>query len=59
VVYSRDIEEVGVAQEMKSPKNQCQIFQTKVKQYWLGKNKPKKLSDRFLKIIYLMKFSSD
>jgi len=44
VAHSRDNEEVGVAHEVKSPKNQPQFSQTTMGQYWLGKTKPKKLS---------------
>ena len=40
--YSRDDQEVGVAHEVKSLKNQPQFFQTTMGQYWLG---PNKLSD--------------
>ena len=36
MVYSSDDEEVGVANEVKSPKNQPQFSQTTMGQYWLG-----------------------
>ena len=38
---SGDDEEVGVAQKVKSPKNQPQFSQTTMGQYWLAKTKPK------------------
>jgi len=41
VVHSRDDEEIGVAHQVKSPKNQPQFSQTTMGQYWLGKSKPK------------------
>jgi len=41
VVHSRDDEEVGVAHEVKSPKNQPRFSQTTMGQYWLGKTKTK------------------
>jgi len=41
VVHSRDNQEVGVAHEVKSPKNQPQFSQMTTGQYWLGKTKPK------------------
>jgi len=41
VVHSRDDEEVGMAHEVKSPKNHPQFSQTTMGQYWLGKTKPK------------------
>jgi len=41
VVHSRDYQEVGVAHKVKSPKNQPQFSQTTIRQYWLGKTKPK------------------
>ena len=41
VVHSRDNQEVGVAHEVKSPKNKPQFFQMTMGQYWLGKTKPK------------------
>ena len=41
VVHSRDDEEVGMAHEVKSLKNQLQFSQTTMGQYWLGKTKPK------------------
>jgi len=45
VVHSRDDEEIGMAHEVKSPKNQPQFSRMMMGQYWLGKTKPKKLSD--------------
>ena len=41
VVYRRDDQEVGVAHEVKLPKNQPQFCQMTMEQYWLGKIKPK------------------
>jgi len=41
VVNSRDDQELGMAQEVKSPENQPQFSQTLMGQYWLGKTKPK------------------
>ena len=38
----RNNQEVGVAHEVKSPKNQLQFFMTMIMQYWLGKTKPNK-----------------
>ena len=38
VVYSRDHKGVGVAHEIKSPKKQPQFM---MREYWLGKTKPK------------------
>jgi len=43
VANSRDNQEVGMAHEVKSSKNQPQFFQTTMGQYWLGKTK---LSDQ-------------
>ena len=45
VLNSRYHKGVGVAHEKTSPKNQPQIFLTTMRQYWLGKTKPNKLSD--------------
>ena len=39
VVHRRDDEGVGVAHEIKSPKNQLQFYQTTMEQHWLGKAK--------------------
>jgi len=69
VVHSRDDKEVGVAHKVKSPENQPQFSQTTIRQYWLGKTKPKKvfgssqnafkkLPQNF-KIFYLTVFSTD
>jgi len=44
VVHSRENKEVGMAHEVKSPKNQPQFSQTTMGQYQLGN--PKKLSDQ-------------
>jgi len=41
VVHSRDDEEIGMAHEVKSPKNQPQFSQMMMGQYWLGKTEPK------------------
>jgi len=41
VVHRRDDVEVGVAHEVKSPKNQLQFSQTTMGQYWLGITEPK------------------
>jgi len=41
VVHSRDDEEVGMANEVKSSENQPQVSQMTMGQYWLGKTKPK------------------
>jgi len=43
MVHSRDDQEVGMAHEVKLPKNQSQFFQTVMEQYWLGKTKPKQV----------------
>ena len=69
MVHSRDDKEVGVAHEVKSPKNQPQFSQITMGQYWLGKTKPKqafrstrnvfKKLPRNLKKIYLTEFSTD
>jgi len=45
VIHSRDDQEVVVAHEVKSPKNQPQLSQMTMGQYWLGKTKPKQVSD--------------
>jgi len=69
VVHSRDNEEVGMAHKVKLLKNQPQLIQTTMGQYWLGETKPKealrstqnafnKLPQNFLKI-YLAEFSTD
>ena len=42
VLYSRDQEGVGVAQEKTSLDNQPHFPQMTMTQYWLGKTKPKK-----------------
>ena len=42
VLYSRDHKGVDIAHEIISPENQPQFSQTMMKQYWLGKTKPKK-----------------
>jgi len=41
VVHSRGDEEIGMAHEVKSPKNQPQFSQMTMGQYWFGKIKPK------------------
>ena len=41
VVYSRDHKGVGVAHEVISSKKQPQFPLTTIRQYWLGKTKPK------------------
>jgi len=41
MVHSRDKKRVGVAHEINPPKNQPQIFQKTMGQYWLDKTKPK------------------
>ena len=41
VVYSRDQKGVSVAHEITSPEKQPQFSQTTMRQYWLGKTKPK------------------
>jgi len=46
VVHSRDYQEVGVTHEVRSPENQPQFSQIAMGQYWLGKTKPKQVSDR-------------
>jgi len=43
VLYSRDHQGLGVAQEEISPKNQPHFSHTTMWQYWLGKTKPKKV----------------
>ena len=69
VLYSRDHKGVGVAHEITSPKNQPQFSQTMMRQYWLGKTKPKQAfkstQNTFKKLLwnfflnYLMEFSTD
>jgi len=44
VVQSRDDKEVGMAHELKSPKNQPQFSQTTMGQYWLGKTKSSQIN---------------
>jgi len=66
VVHSRDDKEVGIAHEVKSPKNQPLFSQTTMGQVKLS---PKKLSDQpemllkvaaeFLKKVYLTKIFTD
>ena len=46
MVHSKDDEEVGMAHEVKLPKNQPQVSHMTMGQYWLGEAKPKKLSYR-------------
>ena len=41
VLYSRDHKGVGVVHEIASPKNQPQFSLMMMRQYWLGKTKPK------------------
>jgi len=41
VVHSKDNQEVGVANKVKSIENQHQFTQTVMGQYWLGKTEPK------------------
>ena len=41
LLYSRDHKGVGVAHKIISPKNQPQISLMTMRQYWLGKTKPK------------------
>ena len=41
VLYSKDHKGVGMAHEITLPKNQPQSSLTTMKQYWLGKTKPK------------------
>ena len=41
VLYSRDHKGVGMALEIISPKKQPQLPLTTMRQYWLGKTKPK------------------
>ena len=41
VLYSRDHKGVGVVHEITSPKNQPQFSLIPIRQYWLGKTKPK------------------
>ena len=43
MVHNRDDQEVGMAHEVKSLKNQPQFSQTTMGQYWLGKTKPKQV----------------
>ena len=40
-LYSRDHKGVGVVHKITSPKNQPQFSPTTMRQYWLGKPKPK------------------
>jgi len=46
VVHIWDDQEVGVVHAIISPKNQPQFSQTIIRQYWLGKQSPNKLSVR-------------
>ena len=41
VLYSKDHKGLGVAHEKTSPKNQLHVSLTTMRQYWLGKTKPK------------------
>ena len=41
VVYSREHKGIGVVHEITSPRNQLQVSLTTMRQYWLGKTKPK------------------
>ena len=41
VLYSRDHKGVGMAHKKHHPKSQPQLSLTTMKQYWLGKTKPK------------------
>jgi len=69
VVHSRDDEEIGMAHQVKSPKNLPQFSQRTMGQHWLGNNKPKqafrstrnafKSGCGILKKVYLMEFSTD
>ena len=43
VLYSRNHKGVGVAHKKTSPKNQPQFILTTMRQYWLGKTKPKQV----------------
>ena len=45
VMYSRDHKGVGMAHKTSSPKNQPQFTLTTMRQYWLGKTKPKQALD--------------
>ena len=42
VLYGRDHKGVGMAHKITSPKIQPQFSQAMMRQYWLGKTKPKK-----------------
>ena len=62
ILYSKDHKGVGMAHEI----NQPQFAQTTMRQYWLGKTKPKQASGRpeilstiCYRIVYLMEFSSN
>ena len=61
VLYSRNHKRVGVAHEIISPKNQPQFSQMTMRQYWLGKTKPKqafrstrKTFNKLLRIFFLI-----
>jgi len=63
LIMNHNSEEVGVALEVKSPKNHPQFSQMTMGQYWLGKTKlsdqPEMLSKschRILITFYLMEF---
>ena len=43
VLYSRDHKGVGMAHKIISPKRQPQFPLTTMRQYWLGKTKPKQV----------------
>ena len=68
VLYSRDHKGVGVAHKITSPKNPFQFSLTMMRQYWLGKTKPKQAFRstqnafdkllRNLKKYYLIEFST-
>jgi len=55
MVCSRDDQEVGMAHEIASPKNQPQFSQVTMGQYWLGKTKLKQalrlIQNAFKKLI--------
>ena len=68
VLYSRDHKGVGVAHKITSPKTQPQFPLMTMRQYWLGKTKPKKAfrstQNAFSKLLwnfknYLAEFSAD
>ena len=69
VVHSKDGKVVGVAHEIRQPKNQLNISQMAMRQYWLHKIKPKqafrsirnsfKTLPQNQKKNHLMEFSSD